>query len=167
MKFLAQWVWLPGEPAPRNAVAQFRREFEWEAVPTPVRLSISADSRYLLWVNGRRVGYGPARAYQFNYEYDVYDIEPWLAAGTNVIAVLVMHWGEATFHHLVGRGGLLAQVDAWEDGPPLVVTDATWRARLSLAYRRDVPRIACQLPWEEQVAARLDDPAWLQSGYDD
>jgi hypothetical protein len=167
MEFQAQWVWLPGEPAPRNAVAQFRREFAWEAVPTPVRLSISADSRYLLWVNGHRVGYGPARAYQFNYEYDVYDIEPWLASGPNVIAVLVLHWGEATFHHLVGRGGLLAQVDAWQDGPPLVVTDATWRCRLNPAYRRDVPRIACQLPWEEQVDARLDDPAWLLAGYDD
>ena len=39
--------------------AQFRRVFDIEDVPPRVPLRLSADSRYVLWVNGAEVGRGP------------------------------------------------------------------------------------------------------------
>ncbi|HEY3340643.1 MAG TPA: alpha-L-rhamnosidase N-terminal domain-containing protein, partial [Anaerolineae bacterium] len=162
----ANWIWGPGESAPRNVVMQFRRTITLDEVPQGAQLHISADSRYILYVNGKRIGYGPARAYQFNYDYDTYLLAPHLHAGVNLIALSVSHWGEGTFHHFVGRAGLLAQL---EDGAHniIVLTDARWKAKRSLAYRQNTPRIACQLPWEEQFDARLDDAGWTEPGYDD
>jgi alpha-L-rhamnosidase len=141
----ANWIWGPGESAPRNVVMQFRRIVTLDEVTHGTQLCISADSRYILYVNGKRIGYGPARAYQFNYDYDIYSLAPYLHVGENVIAVSVSHLGEGTFHHFVGRAGLLAQ---FTDGAQNVITltDSTWKARRSLAYRQNTPRIACQLP---------------------
>ena len=45
----------------------------------PARLT--ADSRYVLWVNGQEVGRGPARSQPFRQRYDSYDLAPYLIAG--------------------------------------------------------------------------------------
>jgi alpha-L-rhamnosidase len=162
---VAQWIWRTGEAAPPNVHMQFRRTFMLAAEAAEARLHISADSRYLLMINGARIGYGPARNYHFHYEYDSYDLRPLLKPGEHVIAVDVSHWGEGTFHQMVGRGGLLAQLDL--DGQPRLWTDASWRVERSAALRQNTPRIACQAPWEEQVDARLEDVGWTAAGFDD
>jgi hypothetical protein len=149
----------------RNVLVQFRRAVPLAARPAAARLHISADTRYLLYVNGRWLGYGPARNYHAHYEYDTYDLAPHLATGANVIAVAVIHWGEGTFHQMAARAGLLVQLDL--DGQAAVVTDERWRAKRSAAVRQAVPRIACQAAWEEQVDARLADAGWTEAGFDD
>src|SRR3990172_8873528 len=121
---MAQWIWDGGDAVPRNVLALFRRSFTLERRPAEARLHLSADTRYLLYVNGERLGYGPARNYHFHYEYDTYDLAPRLRPGANVIAVAVSHWGEGTFHQMVGRGGLLAQLDL--DGRPYLWSGAGW-----------------------------------------
>ncbi len=148
---------------PRNVVMNFRRAFHLESIPDAAHLHISADCRYILYCNSGRIGYGPARAYQFNYGYDTYDVYPYLTEGDNVIAVSVLHWGEGTFQHLVGRGGLLVQLDAGE----VIVSDASWRVKRATAHRQDTLRISPQLAWEEQYDARFDDAGWTLAGYDD
>ena len=162
---IAQWIWPAGDPAPRNVLMQFRRAFNLKAIGADARLHISADTRYFLSVNGVRVGYGPARNYHDSYEYDSYDLKPYLQAGQNVIAVAVSHWGEGTFQQMAARAGLLAQLDL--DGQPRLLTDATWKVKRSAAVRQNTTRIACQLPWEEQIDARLDDVGWTETGFDD
>src|SRR6185369_14086435 len=114
-------------------------------LPAAASLHISADSRYILYLNGVRLGFGPARNYHYHYEYDSYDIAADLVPGVNVIAVHVSHWREGNFFQIVGRGGLLAQLDL--DGQPSVVSDENWKAKASAAYRQAVPRIACQSIW--------------------
>jgi alpha-L-rhamnosidase len=165
MALAAHWIWLDDDPLARNVLGQFRRAFTLDAPPAAAQLHISADSRYLLHVNGERIGYGPARAYHFHYEYDTYDLAPYLRAGSNVIAVEVSHWGEGTFHQQVGRAGLLVQLDL--DGQPHLLSGGDWKAKRSLAHRQAVPRIACQMAWEEQVDARLADVGWTEPGFDD
>lgn len=144
---------------------QFRRSFRLDAGRTEARLHISADSRYLLYVNGARLGYGPPRNYHFHYEYDTYDLTPHLRLGENLIAVAVSHWGEGTFHQSVGRSGLLLQLDL--DGRPQLLSDESWKTKPSAAHRQQVPRIACQMAWEEQVDSRLEDVGWTAAGFDD
>src|SRR6185436_19069219 len=54
--------------------AQFRRVLDLPEVPARVPLRVSADSRYLLWVNGVEVGRGPIRSQPRRLRYDEYDI---------------------------------------------------------------------------------------------
>src|SRR5262245_997093 len=111
MSLVANWIWSADHPAARNVLMQFRRSFTLETAPAQAHLHLSADSRYLLYCNGRRLGYGPPRNYHYCYEYDTYDLAPHLRPGENTIAIAVIHWGEGTFHQMVGRAGLLAQLD--------------------------------------------------------
>jgi alpha-L-rhamnosidase len=163
----AHWIWDTDVSIDRNVNVQFRRSFTLPTALPAVRLHISADSRYLVFLNGERLGFGPARAYHFRYEYDTYEVTSYLKPGRNVIAVLVQQWGEATFQHLVGRGGLLVQLEEVATGDLLLGSDATWHARRSQAYRQNTPRIACQLPWEEQFDARLHEEGWQADTFDD
>ncbi|MBK8027926.1 MAG: alpha-L-rhamnosidase N-terminal domain-containing protein [Chloroflexi bacterium] len=157
-----RWIWDAGDTKPRNIFLNFRRTFDLSTIPAAAPLHISADARYYLYVNGVRLGYGPARGYPYRYHYDNYDIAEHLRIGKNVVAVMVNHWGEGTFHQLVVRGGLLLQIDMDD----IIVSDARWRVRRNTAYRQNTPRISIQLPWEEQFDARLAD-AWTDSDYDD
>ena len=75
--------------------AQFRRIFDLEEVPARVPLRLSADSRYVLWVNGAEVGRGPIRSQPRRLRYDEYDIAAYLQRGRNVVAVLVTYYGHA------------------------------------------------------------------------
>ena len=56
----------------------FRREFELDSVPAEVRINITADARYTLFVNGQWVGHGPARGVQEMWPYDEIDIAGFL-----------------------------------------------------------------------------------------
>ncbi len=169
MTLQASWIWAPGDPAPRNAVMYFRRTFELDDVPGAAHLLISADSRYILYVNGHRLGFGPVRNYQYNYQYDSYDVAAFLAPGENVVAACVQYWGEGTFQHLSARGGLIVQLDGVRTGAvgQALLSDSTWKVKRSTAYKENVVRICCQLAWEEQYDARLDDLGWTQPGFDD
>ena len=56
----ASWIWGEGEDWPRNEWRCFRREFElqeWEYGSAEV--TITADARYVLYVNGVLCGRGP------------------------------------------------------------------------------------------------------------
>ncbi len=77
---------------------QFRRTFELATdagIPDRVPLRVSADSRYLLWVNDVEVGRGPVRSQPRRLRYVEYDIARLLRAGRNVVAVLVTYYGSA------------------------------------------------------------------------
>jgi alpha-L-rhamnosidase len=165
MPLVANWIWNADDPSARNIVMQFRRSFTIAAEPSTARLHLSADTRYLLYLNGERLGYGPVRNYHTHYEYDTYDLGPRLLLGENVLAVAVLHWGEGTFHQMVGRAGLLAQLDL--DERVELISDEHWQTKRSAAVRQSVPRIACQMAWEEQIDARLEDVGWTATGFDD
>ena len=153
----ARWIWLPGEPSPVNAVADFQGRFKLVGRPRGVRLRVSADSRYRLHVNGVRVGFGPGRGYPGHYSYDEHDVTALLRPGENVVDLRVLHWGEGTFHGLVLQAGVICEVSA--GGKVLLATSAAWRARMAAAYERVTPRIACQLGFEEQVDLALEQGA--------
>ena len=160
----AQWVWCGGEPAPVNAVANFRSEFHLGKSPAEAILLISADSRFVVYLNGTRIGYGPPRNFPEHYQYDKFAVGPLLIRGVNVLAVTVVHWGEGTFQSLPSRAGLIAEI-LDENGKSLSATGGNWKGRIDPSYRRDAPRIACQLGFEEQEEGGSED--WLVAGYED
>ena len=64
MLLVTNWIWSADNPAARNVLVQFRRAFTPASGPSNARLHVSADTRYLLYVNGVRLGYGPARNFE-------------------------------------------------------------------------------------------------------
>ncbi len=72
----------------------FRRSIDLTAVPDSCRIAVTADSRYVLWVNGTRIGRGPLKGTLGDYQVETYELAPLLRAGRNVIAAEVRWAGE-------------------------------------------------------------------------
>lgn len=165
-----------GDLAPAEfSRVQFRRSFDlaadWrrgEAAP----MRVTADSRYVLWVNGIEVGRGPARSQPRRLRYDEYDLAELLVPGRNVVAVLVTYYGHANSfwqpaaaNGVMGRDAQLVAELQLPDG--LLVTDEAWRAHRSGAWRSlERGKVMDGVPVELFDARELD-PAWVDLGFDD
>ena len=164
----AKWIWGQGPESPRNEWRCFRKSFGAPIqIPESMILRLTADSRYVLYVNGKQVGRGPVRSWPFELAYDEYEIAHLLAPGEmNVIAVLVMHYGVPTFQYLRGRGGLIAQIEMSDQEHPILSTDDSWITAIHKGHDANSSRISCQLPFTEINDARAWDSEWTQSNYD-
>lgn len=149
----AKWIWLDRPQREKNSYACFRRTLELKDPPASAAIvRVTADSRYELWVNGTFVGHGPVRSWPTPWPVDEYDVRHLLVAGTNVIGLLVTHFGISTFQYLHDEPGTIAQVDV---AGQTLVTDARWKATAHDGYLWPAPRITCQQGWEEQFDARV------------
>ena len=79
-----------GNPA---LALQFRREITLGTAPRTFPVKVSADSRFILYVNGHRAGMGPSRGDLGHWRYEVLDLAPYLKPGVNVFAVEVWNDG--------------------------------------------------------------------------
>ncbi|MFD2383076.1 family 78 glycoside hydrolase catalytic domain, partial [Paenibacillus xanthanilyticus] len=164
----ASWIWGSGAESPRNEWRCFRRRFVAPSNAEQAVVRLTADSRYVLFVNGVRVGRGPVRSWPFELAYDEYEIGYLLLPDAeNVIAVLVLHYGVSTFQYLRGRGGLLLQLDMPGLSGPLLATDDSWRTAVHRGHDPRTSRISCQLGFTESVDARAWDSGWIGPEYDD
>jgi len=105
----AKWIWHPDLHDDEIAVVGFRRRFKLDK-PSKLRIHVSADERYELFLDGERVGRGPERGDRENWFFESYDLD--LAAGDHVLAARVW-WlgpnGPAPYaQHTVRPGFLLA-----------------------------------------------------------
>ncbi len=162
----AQWIWHRAEFMDLvNAFIQARMSFRLPRRPRSAVVAVTADSAYRLFVNGRRVGQGPARGFQKAWPFDRVDIAPFLRAGDNAIAVLAYCLGihNAKYLHTGWAGFILEG----ECGGVRVSTGPSWKVRRSPGHLRTLTRISCQTDFQEHFDARRDDGRWQQSGYDD
>ncbi len=155
------WVWSEAAGKARNAYALFRRSFVLES-ETEIQIAITADSFYELYVDGRRLGRGPARSHLDYYGFDRHVLR--LPAGTHVLAVLAHHIGVVNACVMTGRPGLL--VDVAGSGIAFG-SDRSWRCRPTGAWRPDLPCLMSHFGfWEECDLSRL--PAgWTDVAYND
>jgi len=112
-----------------NLWLTFRKNFELKKVPEKAVCRIACDSKYWLYVNGKRVVFegqlkrGPTPKDTY---HDVVDLSNHLKPGKNVVAVLLWYFGKDGFSHKnSGVPGFLfdMQVDGLE-----LLSDATWKA---------------------------------------
>jgi alpha-L-rhamnosidase len=89
----AEWIASPDGPARDYDVSYFRKTLSLGIVPTAFVVDVSADTRFELHVNGKRVGTGPAMADVHHWRYETYDLAPYLHAGENDIAAIVWNFG--------------------------------------------------------------------------
>lgn len=149
----------------------FRTALALDAVPATVPARLTADSRYVLFVNGTEVGRGPARSQPRRLRFDEFDLAPFLHEGANTIAVLVTYYGEATsfWQPAAANTGLgLDAVLAFEArlGDDWLVSDDTWKAHRSNAWtspeRDGLDGVPVELLDAREVAA-----GWEAADFDD
>ena len=85
----ASWVTHPTAPLREPVVLHFRRTLSLAAVPLSYPVRVSADNRFILFVNGHRVGDGPARGDLAHWRYERFDLAPLLQPGQNLITATV------------------------------------------------------------------------------
>jgi Alpha-L-rhamnosidase N-terminal domain. len=82
----AKWIWIDGtrgmgqgtgeDDLQRNFYLCARKTFDVPKDLQTAILRITADARYVLFVNGQRIGNGPIRGWQHSWFYDTYDLTP-------------------------------------------------------------------------------------------
>jgi len=89
---------------------------------------VSADNRFVLFVNGKRTGEGPARGDLDHWRYETFDLGPALHAGDNTISATVWNYGAlAPTAQMSDQTGFLVQ-----GGGPLEAaadTDESWEVK--------------------------------------
>ncbi|MCS7222813.1 MAG: family 78 glycoside hydrolase catalytic domain [Anaerolineae bacterium] len=197
IRWRGHWIWVepsapPGRPFPDAGSTDqraevhglFRKTFYLKQMPSRAPTRITADSRYILFVNGQEVSRGPIRSQPRRMYYDLFDLAPYLQPGKNVIAAHVKYYGTpksywmpAVANMTLGRTGVLvfeAYLDALSDDVPdgWLVSDATWKAIKSDAWTGIIEAespIGGGIPVEAFDARRLpadwhaldfDDTAW-------
>ncbi|MEI8288965.1 MAG: alpha-L-rhamnosidase C-terminal domain-containing protein [Verrucomicrobiota bacterium] len=118
----AAWIWHP-EFSPTSKAARadafaggwrepvllrFRRQFE--AAAAPVRIHVTADERFELFLDGNRIARGPDRSDVEHWSYATYDLR--LAPGSHRLEALVWSIGPyAPVAQLSWRGGFILKAE--------------------------------------------------------
>ncbi len=93
----ATWISNPDISGNEHAVILFRKNFELSVVPGQFIISISADNKYTLFVNGQKVCFGPQLSDIRHWRYETVDIAKYLNIGKNVMAAEVVNFGPDRF----------------------------------------------------------------------
>ena len=120
---------MPSERTLASTFVLFRREVELAGTPASARGWISADSRYRLWVNGRRVQWGPAPCDPRLLEVDPVDLTSYLKPGPNVIAAEVLFYGHGEGTWAGGKPGFVfaLRIEESDGAVQQVVSDEQWK----------------------------------------
>ena len=136
----ASWVTHPTAPLREPIVLHFRRALSLAAVPASYPVRVSADNRFILFVNGHRVGDGPARGDLAHWRYERFDLAPLLKAGSNLITATVWNFGVyAPLAQISDRTAFLLESEA--SGAASISTPESWLVEIEPG-QRPVPRVA-------------------------
>jgi hypothetical protein len=130
----AAWVTHPTATLREPVVLRFRRSLELTAAPTSYSVRVSADNRFILYVNGRRVGDGPARGDLSHWRYERFDLAPLLHTGSNLITATVWNWGIfAPIAQMSDRTAFLLESEA--TGADGISTPEGWQVEIESGHR--------------------------------
>jgi alpha-L-rhamnosidase len=130
----ASWVTHPTAPLREPIVLHFRRTLSLPSVPASYLVRVSADNRFILYVNGRRVGEGPARGDLAHWRYERFDLAPLLHAGQNAITATVWNWGVfAPLSQMSDRTAFLLESEA--TGATGISTPEGWQVEIEPGHK--------------------------------
>ena len=143
----------------------FIRPFALTDQPVAAKLYASALGCYEPYCNGRRITDSRLMPFGTNFqkEYQVYDLLPWLAEGRNVLGMITgngsyncVSWGTLT----ANTPGIVAMLElTYPDGrTEKIYTDENWLCAPSPLTDND-------LQYGERYDARLEIPHWCEENY--
>ncbi|WOF23163.1 hypothetical protein N8K70_00415 [Microbacterium betulae] len=140
-------------------------------VPASATARVSADSAYVLYVNGIEAARGPQRAQPRRKRHDVVEIAHLLRPGRNALACIVTFYGRsnAVWQAAVPSGALGRRAALLFDGRVGDIelgSALRWRAIESPAWT-DLPRRHLEGVASVVHDARLLDPGWCSEEHDD
>jgi alpha-L-rhamnosidase len=162
-----------GAPGPfPQPPAYLRRAVAISKKVQTARLYVTALGSYRMFLNGRRVGVDVLTPdftdYRKRVLYQSYDVTNLLTRGKNIVGALLgdgwygspLTW--AGIHFFPAPDRLLAQLELnYSDGThETIATDQSWKAAAS-------PIVKSSIYGGEIYDARLEQPGWLNTGFDD
>ena len=175
MEDYRNWIWTEQwtqEDDRRARIVCFRRSFDLGSIPKKegAVLSISADTRYKLYINGSLVQTGPQKGDRQVWYLDEMDVAAYLREGENVLAVSVLRYPPAgqEGNHSLFRTQTPGLYVRFRPGGQELSSDASWRCRIdrSVGFVKEEQGFA---PLCIREDASLD-PAlfrWREPGFDD
>lgn len=128
----ASWIRHPEALGVDSFVGAYRLKFSIPAAKT-VRLHVSADERYEIYLDGERFGRGPERGDMANWFFETYDLH--LAPGDHTIVAHSWWLGtRAPYAQMSYRPGFLAAADDAADKDMFNTGHASWEALRIDAY---------------------------------
>lgn len=127
-------------------VLRFRREVEFDRIPREVPVTITADNRFVLWINGQRVASGPSTGTVASWRYRTLDVARWLRRGDNLIEAVVWNFGDAAplAQQSVATGFRMT-------GGLLSTAEPGWRVKIETGH--SALKGSQQIPWQYYVAS--------------
>ncbi|MCR5207636.1 MAG: alpha-L-rhamnosidase N-terminal domain-containing protein [Eubacterium sp.] len=164
----AEYIWDSSDAGEENVWMCLRKSVELTEAPKKLTAYISADSKYLLYINGETavsdggVKRGPTESGSY---YDTVEIGSYLKSGKNVICALVWYWGKDKSFSSTdsGKGGFLFEAGS-------IISDKSWKVRRNAAYLKDsfLSKPNYRLPESNiNYDARKEAGNWLDADFDD
>jgi hypothetical protein len=139
--------WIAHPTADRTPVVlHFRREISLDRAPKQLPAEVTADNRFVLYVNGTRVASGPSTGTIASWRYTTVDIAPHLKSGLNVIAAVVWNFGDFAplAQQSVATGFRMV-------AGPLSTSQPGWLVKIDAGHTAVSGRV--QIPWQFYVAS--------------
>jgi alpha-L-rhamnosidase len=155
-------VWAEGRETEMNLNLGFYGVFQAEE-NQEVRLRITASTLYRVFLNGKFVGYGPARAAHGYFRVDEYDLGNQVKPGRNVIAVEVAGYNVNTYYTIDVPSFLQAEVET--DGKIALATgtEKGFKALKITERLQKVERYSYQRPFTEYYRLEEQFDNWRTS----
>ena len=159
----AKWIWYPSGRTLSNTVVLFRRTVKLLQPPKRTVGWIVADSRYRLFVNGKRIQWGPAPSDPRWVEADPLDLTAFLQEGENVIGVEVLYYGFGDGTYPMGKPGFIfnLEIETGDGNNVKIISDSTWQTHLARSWRPGGYKRWYVRSLQEQFDARLYPYGWL------
>ena len=123
-------IWL-GDTAEKDSYRDFLCKFTLSAVGK-LTLKVSADSKFVCFLNGTLCGFGECADFPSRREYYTFDISQAAVTGENELAFTVWHLGEGSSTYIVGDAFLAFAVEC--EGKTVVSSDGEVYARRNPYY---------------------------------
>lgn len=189
----ARWIGIPADQIKAEQIyagdlngrfAYFRKQVRCGSQPGKCVISITANTRYRLWVNGKPMLSGPCKGDWHSHYYETVDMTEYLKTGENVFAVQVLflnpydvgeqYGNERTpilaavsspVGHRLALEGMICGLDG-ECLEELTTGTADWQVYLDSAYYIKCKEINCNSGgFCEDIDFRKEPVGWKETGY--
>lgn len=151
----AKPVWLEGRETERHLRVQFKTKFSVTDKAGKHIVKIATSGIYQLFVNGKFVAYGPARAGKYHFRVDEIDINDYILNGENTAVIEVAGYYTTTFY--VMQQPSFVQAEVFSGNKSLAATGSDFTARVNPYYIQKAEKYSYQRPQLEIYRLSPDD----------